>query len=58
MKILIPYKERVFDARTYLDEIKNKSDNIEKVEFVPPKLGKDGYGFFRVHYKVPVLAEA
>ncbi|MDK4688541.1 hypothetical protein [Kingella negevensis] len=55
MKTLIPYKERVFDAQTYLNEIKNKQDNIEKVEFIPPKLGKGGYGLFRVRYKIPVL---
>lgn len=58
MKTLVPHKERIFDAQTYLNELKNKRDNnIEKVEFIPPKLGKGGYGSFRVRYKIPVLAE-
>lgn len=57
MKTLVPHKERIFDARHYLTEIQNKSDNIEKVEYIPPKLGKSGYGSFRVRYKIPVLVE-
>lgn len=56
-RVLIPYSERVLDAQSYLKELQNKRDNIAKVEFIPPKIGKQGYGKFRIHYKIPVLLE-
>ena len=57
--VLVPLKERYLSAKDYLKEIeKNRlNNNIERVEFIPPKIGKGGYGSFRIKYRVPVLVE-
>lgn len=56
-RVLIPHSERLLDAQNYLKELQTKRDNIAQVEFIPPKIGKGGYGRFRVRYKIPVLLE-
>lgn len=53
--ILIPKRERLVSAESYLQEIATRQDIIKEVEFVPPKLGSKGFGSFRVHYDTPVL---
>lgn len=53
--ILIPKRERIVSARSYLQEIATHQDNIKEVVFVPPKLGSRGFGSFRVRYDTPVL---
>ncbi|MPW66523.1 hypothetical protein [Moraxella catarrhalis] len=54
-KVLIPKKERLLTAQAYLLDIEQRQDIIKEVEFVPPKLGKAGFGSFRVRYDTPVL---
>ncbi|WII95961.1 hypothetical protein LU276_03875 [Moraxella haemolytica] len=53
--VLIPKKERLLDAKTYLAEIQCRQDIIDDVQFIPPKLGSKGFGSFRVSYSTPVL---
>lgn len=53
--ILLPKKERLLSAEAYLLDIKQHQDIIKEVQFVPPKLGKKGFGSFRVSYDTPVL---
>lgn len=55
--ISIAYKERIISAVNYINEIKYKRDAIESVEFIPPKLGQNGYGSFRVRYKYFMIDE-
>ncbi|MCP1659316.1 hypothetical protein [Neisseria perflava] len=52
-------RERVLKPSAYLAEMKNdRGGNIEKVEFIPPKIGQRGFGKFRVRYKTLVAVEA
>lgn len=52
-------RERLLKASDYLAEIQNgRTGNIEKVEFIPPKIGQRGFGKFRVRYKTLVAVEA
>lgn len=53
--ILVPKRERLVCAQSYLQEINTHQDNIKEVEFAPPKLGSRGFGSFRVRYDTPVL---
>jgi len=55
--IRIPTKERYLSAREYLREyrLNQVNSNIEKVEFIPPQIGKPGFGKFLIKYKMPVL---
>lgn len=57
--MLTPFKERYLSAEEYVREVETNrhNNNIEDVEFIPPKIGKGGYGSFRVRYKIPVLLE-
>ncbi|MFD1244786.1 hypothetical protein [Paralysiella testudinis] len=57
--VLIPLRERHLSAQEYLREAEKdtKRNNIEAVQFIPPKLGKPGFGSFRVRYKTPMLCE-
>jgi len=58
-KYLVPIREQLLDPDEYLHALPNlrHNDNIDHVDFIPPRIGKRGYGKFRVRYKSPVLAE-
>lgn len=56
--ILMPYSERLLNAKDYLKERQIRGDNIAEVQFIPPKIGKIGYGLFRVRYKKPILLKS
>ncbi len=53
----IPKKQRYLSAKQYLKDVeKNQvTNNIEQVTFIPPTIGKGGFGKFLVKYKRPVL---
>lgn len=63
MKVIKEYnavRERIISASSYLQEINSpsKAENIEKIEFIPPKIGKRGYGKFKIRYKTLMAVEA
>lgn len=53
----IPTKQRYLSPREYLKEIQDiqQCENVEQVQFVPPTVGKPGFGKFLVKYKRHVL---
>lgn len=55
--LLTSTKTRNLSPKQYLLEAKkNKAlNNIECVKFIPPRANSQGYGFFQVTYKMPVL---
>ncbi|OBX79244.1 MULTISPECIES: hypothetical protein [Haemophilus] len=52
-----PTKQRYLSAQEYLKDVKRNQhgNNIEQVQFIPPQIGKPGFGKFLVKYKVSVL---
>ncbi|MGX2968702.1 hypothetical protein [Ursidibacter sp. B-7004-1] len=52
-----PTKQRYLSPQEYLKDVKlnQQSNNIEQVKFIPPQIGKPGFGKFLVKYKMPVL---
>lgn len=55
MTTMIPIKNEDVSASEYLELMDKDSNLIKKAQFVPPKLGESGYGFFRVEYKTQKL---
>ena len=55
--MLTPVKARRLSPQQYLSEVKKNSfnNNVERVQFIPPQIGKGGFGQFQVTYKMPVL---
>lgn len=41
-------RELVVNAKTLLDDYRTRTYKLEKVEFVPPQMGKKGFGKFIV----------
>lgn len=56
-QIRIPVKQRYLSPQEYLKDFRRNQavNNIEEVKFVPPQIGKGGFGQFLVKYKMPVL---
>lgn len=54
----IPKSSESFSARGFQKIVQTERDNIASVQFVPPKIGKKGYGSFRVEYRNAVLRKA
>ncbi len=50
-KILVPVKERYYDADEFLKRVENNRDNIESCRFIAPKLGSSDFGKFKVVFK-------
>lgn len=50
-------RERYLSPKEYVKElqINQVHNNIEQVKFIPPQIGKGGFGKFLVKYKMPVL---
>nr|DAW61840.1 MAG TPA: hypothetical protein [Caudoviricetes sp.] len=57
MQAYIPTKVRTLSPKQYLAEVKKNSvvNNIDSVKFIPPQIGKGGYGTFQVTYKMPLM---
>ncbi|MEQ5178932.1 MULTISPECIES: hypothetical protein [Proteus] len=56
-KVLEPIKSKKVSPSEYLEIIQSHTDNIERVEYVAPKLGDNNFGAFKVTYRTPVLCE-
>lgn len=54
-KILTPKRQRVLSAQQYLQDVQLQRNNIKDVEFIPPKIGSNRFGSFRVRYHVAIL---
>lgn len=56
-KVLTPKRVRELSARDYLKEITERryEDNVKRVRFIPPKIGRSDYGHFEITYKTPIL---
>lgn len=56
-EVKTPTKQRYLSAQDYLKDIRlnRHNNNIEQVQFIPPQIGKRGFGKFLVKYKIPVL---
>lgn len=52
-----PTKQRYLSAQEYLKDMQfnQTHNNIEQVQFIPPQIGKPGFGKFLVKYKMAVL---
>lgn len=52
-----PTKQRYLSAQEYLKDVRlnQQCNNIEQVQFIPPQIGKPGFGKFLVKYKMPVF---
>lgn len=57
-RVRMPTKQRYLSPKEYLKDIKHNQtcNNIEQVQFIPPQIGKPGFGKFLIKYKMPVLA--
>ncbi|MDH2923974.1 hypothetical protein A4A71_01140 [Nicoletella semolina] len=55
--ILKPVKKRYLSPKDYLKDVQLNStnNNIDRVRFIPPEIGKSGFGKFLVEYKTAVL---
>lgn len=53
--ILIPKDYEVMSPEEYLRISQEEIENIESVHFIPPEIGKGGFGAFAVTYRTPVL---
>lgn len=55
--LLTPKKVRNVSAQEFLNEAKKSTvnNNIESIQFVPPRIGSSGYGSFQIKYKMPTL---
>lgn len=52
-----PTKQRYLSPQEYLKDMRfnQQCNNIDQVQFIPPQIGKPGFGKFLVKYKTPVL---
>lgn len=53
--VYIPKLSELLSAQDYQKELINNRDNIAGVKFIPPTLGKPGFGLFQVQYRTAVL---
>ncbi|MBG5896795.1 hypothetical protein [Providencia stuartii] len=56
-KVFEPVKAKKVSPTEYLEIVQNHTDNIERVEYLAPKIGDDNFGSFKVTYRIPVLCE-
>lgn len=54
MSILHPVERETVSAKQFL-EIAKRSNNIESVHFVSPRIGDGTFGRFEIKYKSPVI---
>lgn len=56
-RVFEPITQRFVSADYVVNIEQSELDNIERIEFAPPKLGESNFGKFKVTYKVPHLCE-
>jgi len=55
MEALLPVHQMEVSPKDYLHIYGQQSKNINRVRFVPPRLGHDGFGYIWVSFRMPVL---
>ncbi len=53
--VYVPTFSELLSAKEYQKELLTNRENIEEVKFIPPKIGKQGFGSFKVSYRTAVL---
>lgn len=56
-RALEPVTQRFVSADYVVHMEISEMDNIDRIEFSPPKIGGDDFGKFKVTYKSPYLCE-
>ncbi len=56
-RTLEPTIERFVSAEHVASLSHSQYENIDRIEFSPPKMGDSTFGKFKVTYKTPVLCE-
>lgn len=56
--LMKPIAKAYLTAEEYLKLVETDANNIKKSKFIPPTIGRKGFGFFEVEYKHPVLTLA
>ncbi len=56
--VYIPIFSELLSAKEYQKELVTNRENIEKVKFIPPRIGKRGFGSFKVSYRTAVLRKS
>lgn len=50
-----PVSKELLDAKAYMSLSEREQKNIKKARFVPPQIGRSGFGSFEVEYIVSKL---
>ena len=58
VRVLTPVKTRVVSANDYLALTQKRRNAIESSTFIPPKIGKKGFGKVKVTFKDMELTDA
>ncbi len=53
-----PVKQHIYTAEEFIRIADLKRDNIESSQFIPPKVGEDSFGSFKVVFRYAELMEA
>jgi len=56
-RVLEPTTQRYVTAEFVVSLDRKDMDNIQRIEYSPPKLGDTDFGKFKVTYKTPVFCE-
>ena len=53
--VYVPTFSEMLSAKDYQKELITNRENIAEVKFIPPKIGKRGFGAFKVSCRTAVL---
>lgn len=56
-RVLEPISERFVSPEHVVTISQAQYENIDRIEFSPPRLGDADFGKFKITYKTPVLCE-
>lgn len=57
-EVLVPVRIEQLSAEKFAEVVERSRVNIARSRFIPPKIGRPGFGKFEVEYKVPLLKRA
>lgn len=57
MSAYMPVTRENLDPREFIAMSEHEKKNIKKAKFIPPKIGREGYGSFDVEYISPKLVK-
>lgn len=55
MQTYMPTSTQTVSPEEYMELVKKDAKNIKRSRFIPPRLGKKGFGKFEIEYKTPRL---